>query len=94
MPPKAGKGKVGRPRKPDTDTDPELLKKRLYMRDYNARVISDIQKLDKLEEQCQDELKKIKQERNELQKEYKKSIKMLDDANKQATDILKEATKK
>jgi hypothetical protein len=30
MPPKkAGTGKVGRPRKPDTNTDPELLKKRL-----------------------------------------------------------------
>jgi seryl-tRNA synthetase len=90
MPPKK---KVGRPRLPDTNTDPELLKKRLYMRDYNARIISDIQKLDKLEQECQDELKQIKQERNELQKEYKKSIKMLQEANQQASDILKESTK-
>ena len=52
MPPKK---KVGRPRLPDTNTDPELLKKRLYMRDYNARIISDIKKLDELEQECQDE---------------------------------------
>jgi len=90
MPPKK---KVGRPRLPDTNTDPELLKKRLYMRDYNARIISDIKKLDELEQECQDELKQIKQERNELQKEYKKSIKMLQEANQQASDILKESTK-
>jgi len=90
MPPKK---KVGRPRLPDTNTDPELLKKRLYMRDYNARIISDIKKLDELEQECQDELKQIKQERNELQKEYKKSLKMLQEANQQASDILKESTK-
>ena len=90
MPPKK---KVGRPRLPDTNTDPELLKKRLYMRDYNARIISDIQKLDKLEQECQDELKQIKQERNELQKKYKKSLRMLQEANQQASDILKESTK-
>ena len=87
------KKKVGRPRLPDTNTDPELLKKRLYMRDYNARIISDIQKLDKLEQECQDELKQIKQERNELQKEYKKSLRMIQEANQQASDILKESTK-
>lgn len=90
MPPKK---KVGRPRLPDTNTDPELLKKRLYMRDYNARIISDIQKLDELEQECQDELKQIKQEKNELQKEYKKSLRMLQEANQQASDILKESTK-
>jgi len=90
MPPKK---KVGRPRLPDTNTDPELLKKRLYMRDYNARIISDIKKLDELEQECQDELKQIKQERNELQKEYKKSLRMLQEANQQASDILKESTK-
>lgn len=93
MPPKAGKGKVGRPRLPDSDTDPELLKKRLYMRDYNKKLAEDIQKLDKLELECQDELKQIKQERNELQKEYKKSLRMLQEANQQASDILKESTK-
>ena len=90
MPPKK---KVGRPRLPDTNTDPELLKKRLYMRDYNARIISDIKKLDELEQECQDELKQIKQERNELQKKYKKSLRMLQEANQQASDILKESTK-
>lgn len=90
MPPKK---KVGRPRLPDTNTDPELLKKRLYMRDYNARIITDIKKLDELEQECQDELKQIKQEKNELQKEYKKSLKMLQEANQQASDILKESTK-
>lgn len=90
MPPKK---KVGRPRLPDTNTDPELLKKRLYMRDYNARIITDIKKLDELEQECQDELKQIKQEKNELQKEYKKSLRMLQEANQQASDILKESTK-
>lgn len=91
MPPK----RVGRPRKDDTDVDsPEKLKKRLYMRDYMSGIAKDIQKLDKLEQDCQEELKQIKQERKELQKEYKKSLKMLEDANKQASNILKEVTKK
>lgn len=92
MPPKKA-GKVGRPRKPDTNTDPELLKKRLYMREYNAKIAKDIQQLDKMEQECQEELKEIKRERNELQKEYKKSLKMLQEANQQASDILKESTK-
>ena len=95
MPPKAGTGtrRVGRPRLPDTNTDPELLKKRLYMRDYNKKLAEDIKKLDELEQECQEELKQIKQERNELQKNYKKSLRMIQEANQQASDILKESTK-
>ena len=94
MPPKPSGGKVGRPKKIDTEGSPEQVKKRLYMREYNAKIVKDIQKLDKLEQQCQEELQQIKQEKKELQKEYKKSLKMLEEANQQAENILKESTKK
>jgi F0F1-type ATP synthase membrane subunit b/b' len=47
-----------------------------------------------MEMDCDEELKKIKAEKKELQKEYKKSLAMLEKANKQAEDILKEKTKK
>jgi F0F1-type ATP synthase membrane subunit b/b' len=93
MPPKAGAGKVGRPRKPDTEGTKEEVQKRLYMREYNARLAKDIQQLDKMEQECEEELKEIKQQKRDLEKEYKKSIKMLEQANKQAGDILKEAVK-
>jgi len=94
MPPKAGKGKVGRPRKPDTEGTKEEVAHRKYMREYNAKIAKDIQQLDKMEQDCQDELKEIKKEKKQLEKEYKKSVKMLEDANIQAEKILKEVTKK
>jgi len=95
MPPKkTGTGKVGRPRKPDTEGTKEEVAHRKYMRDYNAKIAKDIQQLDKMEQDCQDELKEIKKEKKQLEKEYKKSVKMLEDANIQAEKILKEVTKK
>jgi len=94
MPPKAAAGKVGRPRKPDTEGTKEEVAHRKYMREYNARLARDIQDLSKMEMDCDEELKKIKAEKKELQKEYKKSLKMLEEANMQAQGILKEATKK
>lgn len=89
MPPK-----VGRPRKPDTEGTKEEVAHRKYMRDYNAKLAKDINDLSKMEMDCDEELKKIKAEKKELQKEYKKSLAMLEKANKQAEDILKEKTKK
>lgn len=95
MPPKkTGTGKVGRPRKPDTEGTKEEVAHRKYMREYNAKIAKDIQQLDKMEQDCQDELKEIKKEKKQLEKEYKKSVKMLEDANIQAEKILKEVTKK
>lgn len=95
MPPKkTGTGKVGRPRLPDNVGTKDEIAHRLYMRRYNEQITKDIQKLDKMEQDCQRELEEIKKEKKELQKEYKKSLKMLEDANKQAEDILKEATSK
>ena len=93
MPPKTT-GKVGRPKKSDSEGSKEEVAKRKYMRDYNAKILKDIQELSKMEDECNKELKQIKKEKNELEKEYKKSLKMLQDANKQAEDILKEKTKK
>jgi len=89
MPPKAG-----RPRLPDSVGTKEEVAKRRYMRDYNSKIARDIQQLDKMEQECEEELKEIKKEKKQLEKEYKKSLKMLEDANKQAEDILKEKTKK
>ena len=89
MPPKAG-----RPRKADTDGTKEQVANRKYMRDYNAKIAKDINDLSKMELDCDNELKQIKQQKKDLEKEYKKSLKMLEDANKQAEGILKEATKK
>ena len=90
MPPK----KLGRPRLPDSVGTAEEVAHRKYMRQYNAKIARDIQKLDKMEQKCDEELKDIKQQKRELEKEYKRSLKMLEEANQQAEDILKEATAK
>ena len=89
MPPKAG-----RPRKADTEGTKEEVAHRKYMREYNAKLAKDINDLSKMEIDCDNELKQIKKEKKELEKEYKKSIKMLEDANMQVQGILKEVTKK
>ena len=89
MPPK-----VGRPRKSDSEGTKEQIAKRAYMRQYNAKILKDINELSKMEDECNEELKDIKQQKKELEKQYKQSLKMLEDANKQAEDILKEKTKK
>jgi F0F1-type ATP synthase membrane subunit b/b' len=89
MPPKAG-----RPRLPDSEGTKEEVAHRKYMRQYNAKLAKDINDLSKMEMDCDEELKKIKAEKKELQKEYKKSLAMLEKANIQAENILKEATKK
>jgi F0F1-type ATP synthase membrane subunit b/b' len=89
MPPK-----VGRPKKSDSEGTKEQIAKRKYMRDYNAKILNDIQELSKMELECVKELEQIKKEKKELEKQYKKSLAMLEKANKQAEDILKEKTKK
>ena len=95
MPPKkAGTGKVGRPKLGDDVGTKEQVAHRKYMREYNQKIAKDIQQLDKMQQECEEELKEIKKEKKQLEKEYKKSVKMLEDANIQAEKILKEATKK
>jgi len=94
MPPKVGNRPVGRPRLPDSVGTKDEVAHRKYMRDYNAKIVKDIQKLDKLEQDCQEELKEIKKQKKMLEKDYLKSLNMLENANKQAEDILKEATGK
>lgn len=95
MPPKkAGTGKVGRPRLGDDVGTKDQVAHRKYMRQYNEQIAKDIQKLDKLEQDCQEELKEIKKQKKMLEKDYLKSLNMLENANKQAEDILKEATGK
>ena len=56
-------------------------------KNYKAKLNKEIAELDKLEEDCQKELKQIKEQR-------KKLIDQVDDANKQAEKILKEAVGK
>lgn len=81
----AGK-KKGRPPKPIIEgEDPKLVKKRLYMRKYNKDIKKDIFQLSKMEEDCDEELKRIKKEKAKL-------LDQLESANTQASDILKSAT--
>ena len=94
MPPKENNRPVGRPRLPDSVGTKDEVAHRKYMRDYNAKIVKDIQKLDKMEQDCQEELKEIKKQKKMLEKDYLKSLNMLENANKQAEDILKEATGK
>ena len=79
--------KVGRPRKQDNPdaTGSEKVKqdKKKYMREYKARINSEIRELSKMEADCDKELEKIK-------KEKKKLIDDLEKANNQAGEILKE----
>ena len=88
MPPK-----LGRPKKSDSEGTKEEVAKRKYMRDYNAKILKDINDLSKMELECNQELAEIKQQKKELEKQYKKSLRMVEGANKQAEDILKEKTK-
>jgi len=88
MPPK-----LGRPRKSDSEGTKEQIAKRAYMRQYNAKILKDINELSKMEDECNEELAEIKQQKKELEKQYKKSLRMVEGANKQAEDILKEVTK-
>ena len=55
------------------------------MRGYKAKLNKEIEQLDIKEEECQKELAEIRQQR-------KKLIDQVDEANKQAEKILKEAT--
>ena len=73
----------GRPRKPNTEGDPELVEKRLYQRKYQNEIRKGIVELEKAEEDCLKELENIK-------KDKKKMLKMLEEANDQAGSILKE----
>ena len=80
MPPKVG---PGRPRKSDTEGDPELVERRLYQRKYQSEIKQGIVELERAEADCLKELEKIRKDRNKL-------INMLGTANDQAGAILKE----
>jgi seryl-tRNA synthetase len=73
----------GRPRKSDTEGDPELVEKRLYQRKYQSEIKQGIVELERAEADCLKELEKIRKDRNKL-------INMLGTANDQAGAILKE----
>jgi hypothetical protein len=81
---------VGRPKKVNAQQTKEDIareKRRLYMKQYRAKLKQNMIELDKMEKECQEELNEIRQQR-------KKLIEQLDDANKQAESILKEAVGK
>ena len=77
------KKRVGRPRKGDNEGTEQQIKRRLYMRKYNARIKQDVLELDKMERECMEELDKIRKEKLRL-------INELDKANNQAMSILRE----
>jgi len=77
----------GRPKLPENVGTPEQVAKRLYQRKYVNEVRQGVVQLEKDEQDCINELEKIR-------KEKKKLIDILDSANKQAGSILKEKTKK
>ena len=72
----------GRPKKSDTEGTPEQVKKRQYMRNYVSGIKKGIVQLEKDELDCLKDLEHMRTEKSKL-------INMLDDANKQAGDILK-----
>ena len=76
----------GRPKKADTEGTAEQVKKRQYMRDYVKEIKQGIVQLEKDELDCLKEL-------DNMRKEKKKLINMLDEANKQAGNILTSKTK-
>ena len=77
------KKRVGRPRKGDNEGTEQQIKRRLYMRKYNARIKKDVLELDKMERECMEELDKIRKEKLRL-------INELEKANDQAMTILRE----
>ena len=76
------KKKVGRPRKaPDQGTEKQV-KKREYMRKYVGEIKQGITQLELDEAACLKKLEEIRKERSKL-------IDMIENANKQAAEILK-----
>ena len=71
----------GRPKKADTEGTPQQVKKRQYMRSYVSGIKQGIVQLEKDELDCLKDLERMRNEKSNL-------INMLDDANKQAGDIL------
>ena len=76
----------GRPKKADNEGTAEQVKKRQYMRDYVKEIKQGIVQLEKDELDCLKEL-------DNMRKEKYKLINMLDEANKQAGNILTSKTK-
>lgn len=76
----------GRPKKADTEGTAQQVKKRQYMRNYVGGIKKGIEQLEKDETDCLKDLERMRNEKSKL-------INMLDDANKQASNILTEKTK-
>ena len=76
----------GRPKKADTEGTPQQVKKRNYMRNYVNGIKEGIVQLEKDELDCLKELEQKRIEKSKL-------LNMLDNANKQAGDILTSRTK-
>ena len=76
--------KRGRPRKAPTEGTEKQKKKREYMRKYQNEIKQGINKLEKDEINCLEELDKIRKDKKML-------INELDKSNRQAEKILKEA---
>ena len=76
----------GRPKKADNEGTAEQVRKRQYMRDYVKEIKQGIVQLEKDELDCLKEL-------DNMRKEKYKLINMLDEANKQAGNILTSKTK-
>ena len=77
----------GRPKKADTEGTAEQVKKRQYMRNYVSGIKKGIVQLEQDELDCLKDLEHMRKEKSKL-------INMLDDANKQAGDILTAKTAK
>lgn len=83
----APKKKVGRPKKPDSQGTESQVKKRQYMRKYVGEIKAGVAQLEQDEKDCLEHLDKIRKERSKL-------IDMIENANKQAADILQSNLKK
>jgi uncharacterized protein (DUF342 family) len=68
MPPK------GRPRKAETDGDPELIGKRLYQRTYQEKRTNTINRLTDEIKKCEEDLKDMKKKRKELRNMAKNKL--------------------
>ena len=72
----------GRPKKPDSQGTESQVKKRQYMRKYVGEIKAGVAQLELDEKECLKKLEEIRKERSKL-------IDMIENANKQAAEILK-----
>ena len=66
-------GKVGRPRKSDTEGTPQQIKRREYQRQYQTQIKAGIVALEQDEIDCLEELDRIRKEKSRLIDEIAKA---------------------